>query len=137
MLFCLDPQPPSISSSQDIVESLLDVSPVRATIGSVITVLSDTQITVTCSADGIPDPTVAWSKGEELLDMSSTASRVTVKGGVLTIKNATTVDSGDYVCTAMSEVGVDQESSKVTVIGKSWMIRFAPCRCLSLQSFSF
>lgn len=125
-LFSLDPQPPSVSSSQDIVESLLDGSPVRATIGSVVTVLTGTQITVTCSADGIPNPTVAWSKGEELLHTSSTASRVTVKGGVLTIKNATAVDSGDYVCTAMSEVGVDQESSKVTVIGKSWMMMLLP-----------
>ena len=52
-----------------------------------------------------------------MIHTSSADSRVTVKSGVLTIERSTTSDSGDYLCTAMSEVGVDQESTKVTVIG--------------------
>lgn len=89
----------------------------KATVGSVLTVLLGTRITITCSADGIPTPTVAWSKGEELIHTSSADNRTIVQSGVLTIDDATTGDSGDYLCTAMSEVGADQESTKVTVIG--------------------
>ena len=100
-----------------MVVSLSEIAPVQATVGSVVTVLSGTRITITCSADGVPTPTVAWSKGEDMIPTSSAGNRVTVKSGVLTIEDATTSDSGDYLCTAMSEVGVDQESTKATVIG--------------------
>ena len=120
LFFCfhLDPQPPSISSSQDSVVSLSEIVPVRATAGSVVTVLSGTRITITCSADGIPTPTMAWSKGEQLLHTTSSPdNRVTAQSGILTIDNATADDTGDYQCTAMSEVGSDQESTKVTVVG--------------------
>lgn len=119
LFFCfhLVPQPPSISSSQDSVVSLSEIVPVRATVGSVVTVLSGTRITITCSADGIPTPTMAWSKGEQLLHTSSPDNRLTVQFGILTIDNATAGDTGDYQCTAMSEVGSDQETTKVTVVG--------------------
>ena len=97
--------------------SLSDIVPVQATVGSAITALSGSRITIACLADGIPTPTVAWNRGEELLHTSSTGNKTAVSSGILTIANATTDDTGEYLCTAMSEVGVDRESSKVTVIG--------------------
>ena len=85
--------------------------------GSVVTVLSGTRITITCSAIGTPTPSVAWSRGEELIHTSSAGNMTALHNGVLTIDDASTNDTGDYLCTAMSEVGVDQESTKITVIG--------------------
>ena len=104
-----DPQPPSISSSQESIISLSDRLPVQAIAGNVVTVLSGTSITVTCSADGLPTPSLAWSREEQLI--------TTTQSGILRVENSTAEDSGDYLCTAMSEVGVDQESTKITVIG--------------------
>ena len=85
--------------------------------GSVVTVLSGTRITITCSAIGTPTPSVAWSRGEELIYTSSAGNMTAAHNGILTIDDASTNDTGDYLCTAMSEVGVDQESTKITVIG--------------------
>ena len=85
--------------------------------GSVVTVLSGTRITITCSAVGTPTPSVAWSRGEELIHTSSARNMTAAHNGVLTIDDASTNDTGDYLCTAMSEVGVDQESTRITVIG--------------------
>lgn len=112
-----DPQPPSIRSSQDSIVSLSDRSAVEATAGSAVTVLAGTRITITCSAYGTPTPSVAWSRGEELIHTSSADNMTAARTGILTIKNASTDDTGDYLCTAMSEVGADQESTKITVIG--------------------
>ena len=89
----------------------------EATAGSVVTVLSGTRITITCSAYGTPTPSVAWTRGEELIHTSSAGNMTAADTGVLVIENASTDDSGDYLCTAMSEVGADQESTKITVIG--------------------
>ena len=96
-------------SSQDTVVSLSEIVPVQASVGSVLTVLSGSSIVITCSADGFPTPSVAWTKGEQLIH----------KSNELTIVNATESDSGDYLCTAMSEIGSDQESTKITVMGTS------------------
>lgn len=85
--------------------------------GSVVTVLSGTRITITCSAVGTPTPSVAWSRGEELIRTPSAGNTTAAHTGILTIEDASTKDTGDYLCTAMSEVGVDQESTKITVIG--------------------
>lgn len=85
--------------------------------GSVVTVLSGTRITITCSAFGTPTPSVAWSRGEELIRTSSAGNMTAAHTGILTIEDSSTNDTGDYLCTAMSEVGVDQESTKITVIG--------------------
>ena len=81
----------------------------QATAGSVLTVLSGSSIVITCSAEGFPTPSVAWTKGEQLIH----------KSDELTIVNATKSDTGDYLCTAMSETGSDQESTKITVMGTS------------------
>ena len=86
--------------------------------GSVVTVLSDTRITITCSAVGTPTPSVAWSRGDELIHTSSACNMTAAHTGILTIDAASTNDTGDYLCTAMSEVGVDQESTKITVMGQ-------------------
>ncbi|XP_068741513.1 hemicentin-1-like isoform X2 [Montipora capricornis] len=101
-----DPQSPSIISSEDSIVSLSEIAPVQATAGSVLTVLSGTKIVITCSAEGVPTPSVAWTKGDKLIHTSY----------VLTIENATVRDSGDYLCTAMSEVGSDQESTMINVV---------------------
>ena len=85
--------------------------------GSVVTVLSGTRVTIRCSAVGTPTPSVVWSRGKELMHTSSTGNMTAAHTSILTIEDASTNDTGDYLCTAMSEVGVDQESTKITVIG--------------------
>ena len=56
--------------------------------------------------------------------------------GILTIDDASTNDTGDYLCTAMSEVGVDQESTKITVIGQILYINDQPASLMPCLYFS-
>lgn len=100
---------------------------VQATVGGSVTVLSGSYITITCSADGVPNPTVTWSRGDKPLRTASPVNNTAMQFVMLSIEDATVADTGEYLCTARSEVGADRESTKVTVIG--W--------CLYTDMFSF
>ena len=88
----------------------------QAVVGGAITVLPGSQVTVTCPSEGIPTPTVMWSRTDDMA-LAPLENRTAMQPGVLVISNASINDSGEYVCTAKSEIGLDSDSTRITVIG--------------------
>ena len=68
-----------------------------------------------CSANGNPEPTVAWSK----LDSQSKIAQSAVSGGMLQINQVTKTDSGMYQCAATNIMGDSRKVVRLTVNGKS------------------
>ena len=64
-----------------------------------------------CHATGHPLPEITWTKSEGSLPVS----RSIVSAGNLTILNATTDDSGSFVCTATNIVGTNSSSVQLQV----------------------
>ncbi|CAJ1065239.1 neural cell adhesion molecule 1b isoform X3 [Xyrichtys novacula] len=85
----------------------------------------DEQVTLTCEASGDPTPTINWSFG----DLVFTEGEQSEDGGVvvrsdarvssLTLKHAMYTDAGQYLCTARSAIGEDEQTAYLEV-------RFAP-----------
>ncbi|XP_061842088.1 hemicentin-1 [Nerophis lumbriciformis] len=71
-------------------------------------------ITLSCETSGVPKPTVAWSKGRQLLPRDS-ASLQADPNGYLHIPHPTTDDAGIYVCTASSSVGYASREIQLSV----------------------
>ncbi len=81
----------------------------EATIGDEVTLLAGANVIITCPTSGLPTPTVTWQKdGEDL----------SVNGSTLTVKNATTKDSGVFTCEAVNRAGRFSYNSEFHVIGK-------------------
>uniref|UniRef100_A0A670JMM6 Leucine rich repeat and Ig domain containing 2 n=2 Tax=Podarcis muralis TaxID=64176 RepID=A0A670JMM6_PODMU len=71
-----------------------------------------------CSADGDPQPTVAWLTPRRRLVTAKSNGRATVLGdGTLEIRFAQDQDSGIYVCVASNAAGNDTLSATLTVKG--------------------
>ncbi|XP_078585105.1 protein amalgam-like isoform X1 [Branchiostoma floridae x Branchiostoma japonicum] len=62
-------------------------------------------LTLTCSADGIPAPTFTWSKSD---GSSLDAAVADAAAGTLTFSNISRVATGTYTCSADNGVGVAQ-----------------------------
>ena len=84
-------------------------------IGESLFTVTETKITMTCSATGQPLPKVTWTKGNETLPSDG---RMAVPGGRLVIAEAQPSDSGLYVCTASSAGGEVSATSRVIVKGE-------------------
>lgn len=109
LIFSIVPEPPSISYSNRKLTSLEDVNGIEANIGDELTLLAGASVIITCPSSGRPTPTVSWQKdGEDL----------SVNGSVLTVKDATTKDSGVITCEAVNRAGRLSHSSELRVIGK-------------------
>uniref|UniRef100_A0A3Q4BGR5 Uncharacterized protein n=1 Tax=Mola mola TaxID=94237 RepID=A0A3Q4BGR5_MOLML len=83
------------------------------------------QITLTCEASGDPTPTISWSydervfiEGEQSLD-GNVVVRSDARVSSLTLKNVKYTDAGQYLCTASSAIGDDDQSAYLEV-------RYAP-----------
>ncbi|KAL9986930.1 hypothetical protein ACROYT_G001147 [Oculina patagonica] len=103
----LPPEPPRISYSNRKITSLENVDVTEATIGDEVTLLAGANVIITCPTSGLPTPTVTWQKdGEDL----------SVNGSTLTVKNATTKDSGVFTCEAVNRAGRFSYNSEFHVI---------------------
>ncbi|XP_056906202.1 neural cell adhesion molecule 1b isoform X4 [Takifugu flavidus] len=83
------------------------------------------QVTLTCEASGDPTPTISWSyggnvfsEGEQSLD-GNVVVRSDARVSSLTLKYAKYTDAGQYLCTARSAIGEDEQSAYLEV-------RYAP-----------
>ena len=66
-----------------------------------------------CSASGNPKPAIAWSKGDNQIEISQSA----VSRGKLQLKRVTGNDSGLYQCSATNILGKDQAAAQLVVNG--------------------
>ena len=93
-----------------------DRSPITLTIGDNVTALTNTKIIIQCPTNGVPTPSVTWTKdGEDL----PSGGRYTVQDdGSLLINAADIQDSARYTCTADSVAGKDSASTMVQIVGE-------------------
>ncbi|XP_052443809.1 neural cell adhesion molecule 1 isoform X5 [Carassius gibelio] len=61
-------------------------------------------VTLACYADGYPEPTVTWARGNIVLE-SDGKYNLNEDGSELTIKDVTKLDEGDYQCIARNKAG--------------------------------
>ncbi|XP_028319982.1 neural cell adhesion molecule 1b isoform X4 [Gouania willdenowi] len=79
------------------------------------------QVTLTCEASGDPTPTISWSygesvftEGEQSLD-GNVVVRSDARVSSLTLKYVKYTDAGQYLCTARSAIGEDEQSAYLEV----------------------
>ncbi|XP_015239144.1 PREDICTED: neural cell adhesion molecule 1 isoform X15 [Cyprinodon variegatus] len=79
------------------------------------------QVTVTCEASGDPTPTISWSYGEQVFaegDQSPDGNvvvRSDARVSSLTLKYVKYTDAGQYLCTARSAIGEDEQIAYLEV----------------------
>lgn len=96
------------------VVSIGDGQPLITPVGSRITELTGTKLTLTCPTEGLPPPRITWKKDEVILS----ERYVIDKTGSLIIQTAEVNDTGRFTCYARNEVGVDEVSSLIDILGK-------------------
>uniref|UniRef100_A0A671T2A4 Neural cell adhesion molecule 1-like n=1 Tax=Sinocyclocheilus anshuiensis TaxID=1608454 RepID=A0A671T2A4_9TELE len=67
-----------------------------------------------CYADGYPEPTVTWARGNIVLESDGKYS-LNEDGSELTIKDVTKLDEGDYQCIARNKAGERSEEVSLNV----------------------
>ena len=115
-----------------LVPPVITASPVSTT-----ELLSPAALTLSCSADALPLPIIAWLRtldggSETIFNTSSVLERgrnifvlnsfLTAVNGtsMLSVDTTTAVDSGNYTCIATNRLGSNvSENSDVAVYGKS------------------
>ena len=83
---------------------------VDVSIGSDVTVLTQTRINITCKVDGVPKPEITWLR-DAIPVKSDTDSSL-----VLTIRALE--DAGQVTCVAENMAGNASQSTDINVIGK-------------------
>lgn len=112
---------PDIMSTYGIEESLQDRRHFNFTIGKDISILRGSPLTIKCPVVGVPEPKIMWIKDRKML---SSNDRMDMDcAGILNIHKVEPEDSGDYVCSAQSFLGMDIAFSSVTVIGENLFVR--------------
>lgn len=76
-------------------------------------------VTLLCSADGIPKPNITWSK---LNSMSELPSGAVADEGRLQLFSVRSEDSGTYRCQARSVAGNESHNITLNVQGKGLVI---------------
>lgn len=67
--------------------------------------VSGDSLSLSCQAEGFPQPTVEWVFGDQTLSDS--------RGGVLNITNAQTSQGGAYTCTLLNEETKEQRRKSI------------------------
>ncbi|XP_026090791.1 neural cell adhesion molecule 1-like isoform X5 [Carassius auratus] len=71
-------------------------------------------MTLACYADGYPEPSVTWARGNIVLESDGKYS-LNEDGSELTIKGVTKLDEGDYQCIARNKAGEKSEEVSLNV----------------------
>ncbi|XP_056302160.1 neural cell adhesion molecule 1a isoform X5 [Danio aesculapii] len=71
-------------------------------------------VTLACHADGYPEPTVTWARGNIVLESDEKYS-LNEDGSELTIKDVNKLDEGDYQCIARNKAGERSEEVALNV----------------------
>src|SRR4051794_24846660 len=100
---------------------LFSVPPTIKGEGGEHSVVLNQSLTLPCETDGVPKPTITWTKrGEDASRLSSV--QVLSEGQQFRISHAAQSHGGQYICTATNKVGTSDLSFDVDVIGKSFRI---------------
>ncbi|KAK3738145.1 hypothetical protein QZH41_016645, partial [Actinostola sp. cb2023] len=83
-----------------------DFNEIKVNIGRHVSSLSRVNISVNCSARGIPPPTIEWMNGGKMLKVS---------GPILTLNNVDRSISGKYTCVASNVAGKVYASTMINI----------------------
>ncbi|CAM9592142.1 unnamed protein product [Lampetra fluviatilis] len=100
----------SVAVNVHVMPSIQPASPIASTVEGV-------SITLPCKADGVPKPTISWTKGKDPIPHSS-RRLVTDASGSLTIASPTGDDAGTYMCTASNAAGSASREVQLSVYVK-------------------
>ena len=87
-------------------------------------VVTNGTLTLTCSAEGFPKPSIVWFINNTMISngMTNIGSTMNVNSSTLIISNVTFNDSGMYYCQAVSnefpDVNVTSTIAIITVVGE-------------------
>ena len=85
-------------------------------IGDNVTAASNTTITIRCPVNGVPTPSVTWTKDGVDIDLED---KISIKDdNSLVIKQSNENDSAKYSCRVHNNFGINAVSSIVSVKGK-------------------
>ena len=105
-----------IYSSFGQFESLTGRTPINITIGSDISLLRGTPLTIICPVRGVPMPKIIWAKDRSVLTSNDRMDMDC--NGTLRIRQVSIEDTGEYICTADSFLGMDMAFTSVVVLGQ-------------------
>lgn len=86
-----------------------DFNEIKVNVGNRVSTLSRVNITVNCSARGVPPPTIEWMNGGKTLN---------VKGPMLKLENVDQSVTGKYTCIASNVAGNATASTMIHIKGE-------------------
>lgn len=100
-----------------------------------MTALINTSITIQCPTNGVPPPTVTWTK--DGLEIPSGGRYKVQDDGSLVISKADEKDNAQYTCTSSNVAGNSSASSSVQIVGKNvWACKGFFTRCCENSQLS-
>lgn len=113
------------TKAQEILQRLS----INITIGEKLTILDKSNVSVDCSAEGVPPPSLSWSKdGVKLTSLQS---------NLLHLRNIAREDTGRYTCTAENFLGFVSQSTLLSVRGRYMFWRHVENVVLEQCEYSF
>lgn len=109
MIYTSEPVKPKILFSTKVQEILQLVS-VNITIGEKLTVLDKSNVSIECLGNGIPSPSLSWSKDGLKLESA--------QSNVIHLSRVSLEDAGLYTCSMENFLGSDSQSVVLSVKGK-------------------
>ena len=94
------------------------ITDVEIYVGTKLTVISETQVTVRCVATMEPSPAISWKIRGQNYGFKDGVT-LSKDNSTLSISDPGVEDSGGYTCTASNNVGQDSKSSSINILRKS------------------
>ena len=113
--FCFaDATLPEIEISTSSVEHIQNLNPVSVVIGTRVTMLPGGRLQITCSASGIPEPSISWLRRNKQITSSG---RFSIVNTTLIIQPIELDDRGSFTCAANNTLGRQTYSTTVDIVG--------------------
>lgn len=102
---------PTIKSKIEDVRITDKVTAIELDIGSNLTLVGGSSVSIFCKAEGVPDPAITWLlNGNQMFDFSNKT--------VLVVKNPDVLNLQTVSCSAVSFLGAEIQESYFTILGK-------------------
>ncbi|XP_059503813.1 hemicentin-1 isoform X2 [Stegostoma tigrinum] len=101
-------------SSSSVMVLTVHIPPTIHTADTEYTVVKESQATLPCIVDGVPEPVITWKKDGKILHNTPRKYRLTLSGELI-VENTMPDDTGSYTCIATNVAGQDTETFSLTV----------------------
>lgn len=102
---------PTMKSKIEDVRITDKVTAIELDIGSNLTLVGGSSVSIFCKAEGVPDPAITWLlNGNQMFDFSNKT--------VLVVKNPDLLNLQTVSCSAVNFLGAEIQESYFTILGK-------------------